>query len=118
MKRLVSLLALLLPLVAMARPLLIPPRHLQLPMPAEPQYEGQYSHNYYDVAIDGDVLLVSGQRTIDTNENTINGVCVFRRAADGGWNHAGPRDLRRRAPVLARADHQPGGERALLGNGV
>src|SRR5262245_51392237 len=90
MKRLVSLLVVLLPLVAVSRPLLVPPKHLELPLPAPEGYPGQWGPDYFGVAIDGDTVLASARRTIDTNSDTVTGVYVFQRSADGSWNYAGP----------------------------
>ena len=89
MKRVVSLLALLLPLAALARPLLVPPKHLQLPLPAAEAYPGQWGPEYGDVAIDGDTVVVAARRTLDTSGSTTIGAYVFQRAADGKWNYAG-----------------------------
>lgn len=89
MKRLVSLLVLVLPLATLARPLLIPPKRLQMPLPAEEGYPGQWGPEYGYMAIDGDTVLVSARRTLDTQGTTTVGVYIFQRAADGNWNYAG-----------------------------
>jgi hypothetical protein len=89
MKRLISLLVLVLPLAAVARPLLIPPKHLQLPLPAEEGYPGQWGPEYADVAIDGDTVLASARRTVNTAGDSTIGVYIFQRAASGTWNYAG-----------------------------
>jgi hypothetical protein len=45
---------------------------------------------FFDVAIDGDVVLASAQRAINTNDDRINGVYIFQRAPDGRWNYSSP----------------------------
>ena len=61
-----------------ARPLLIPPKHLQLAGAIE----------YRSVAVDGDTLLVGANRAI--NADNVTGVYIFQRAANGDWNYSGP----------------------------
>ena len=45
--------------------------------------------NIHSVAIDGDTVMASAQRSISTSER-VNGVYVFQRAADGRWNFQAP----------------------------
>ena len=72
-----------------ARPLLLPPQNLSLPLPPDPQYEGQFAPLYYGVAIDSGTMLVSGQRAINTQNDRIDGVYIFERNAAGRWAYAG-----------------------------
>ena len=82
----VSLLASCIP-IALARPLLIPPKHLVVPQCCEVFEVGE--PNISSVAIDGDTVMASAQRSISTSER-VNGVYIFQRAADGSWNFQAP----------------------------
>lgn len=82
----VSLLATCMP-IALARPLLIPPKHLVVPQCCEVFEVGE--PNISSVAIDGDTVMASAQRSISTSER-VNGVYIFQRAADGSWNFQAP----------------------------
>ena len=79
----------LLPLAAAARPLLIPPKHLALPLPGNPPFVNAWDPSYYSVAIDGDTVLASAQRVVNTNGDRVNGVYIFQRNANGAWKFAG-----------------------------
>ena len=72
-----------------ARPLLVPPQNLSIPLSGVPQYEGQFAPLYYGVAIDSGTMLVSGQRAINTQNERIDGVYIFERNAAGRWAYAG-----------------------------
>ena len=72
---------------ALARPLLIPPKHLVVPQCCEPFQVGEPIIN--SVAIDGDTVMASALRSISLNER-VNGVYIFQRAADGSWNFQAP----------------------------
>jgi hypothetical protein len=76
--------------VAWARPLLVPPQNLALPMPAAPpEYESTLSPFYFGVAIDGGTLLVQAQRAINIQNDRVHGVYIFERNAAGRWAYAG-----------------------------
>ena len=77
----ISLLASCIP-IALARPLLIPPKRLVMP-------DEIGGVNIHSVAIDGDTVMASAQRWISTSE-LVNGVYIFQRAADGRWNFQAP----------------------------
>ncbi len=72
-----------------ARPLLVAPKHLELPLPPGAQ-PGQFPPEFGPPAIDGDTVLVGARRAINTNNVYIDGVYIFQRAANGTWNYAGP----------------------------
>ena len=71
-----------------ARPLLLPPQNLVMPPPAGQHYEEQFPHRYYSVAIDSGTLLVSAQRSINAQNDRVDGVYIFERNADGRWAYA------------------------------
>jgi hypothetical protein len=71
-------------------------------LPGQPSYESQFDPLIYRVAIDGDTALVAAKRTIDTSNNTAEGVYVFERDAAGLWTYRGPL-----IEHTARADHEP-----------
>src|SRR5687768_9730909 len=76
--------------VAMARPLLVPPQNLSVPLAGVPQYEGHLAPIYSSVAVDEGTLLVNAHRPVDNQrENDINGIYIFERNAAGRWNYAG-----------------------------
>jgi hypothetical protein len=76
--------------VAMARPLLVPPQNLSVPLAGVPQYEGHLAPMYSSVAIDEGTLLVNARRPVDSDsQNDITGVYIFQRNAEGRWNYAG-----------------------------
>jgi hypothetical protein len=87
MKRVVSLLVALLPLAALACPLLIPPKRLDL-RPTAPPYTGIFRPDISSVAIDGDTVAVAAQRPVGDNEVRY-GEFLFGRAADARPNAAG-----------------------------
>ena len=74
---------------ALSRPLLLPPKRLVLPQCCDPN---QQEPNFSSVAIDGDTVLASAQRSISDSER-VNGVYIFQRAADGAGisRHRSPR---------------------------
>src|SRR4249920_1265517 len=65
-----------------ARPLLLPPKHLELP----PQFNLEFGAP----AIDGDTVMVPASRAINANNERIDGVYIFQRDTTGNWNYAGP----------------------------
>ncbi len=73
-----------------ARPLLVPPKHLDLPLPPGAQAGGPFDPDYRAAAIDGDTVFVAANRAITATNDRVNGVYIFQRAANGNWNYAGP----------------------------
>ena len=65
-----------------ARPLLLPPKHLELP----PQFNLEFGAP----AIDGDTVMVPASRAINADNERIDGVYIFQRDTAGNWNYAGP----------------------------
>ena len=92
MRRIIAIVVLTLAAQACwARPLLVPPKHLQLPVPAGTRSGDPYYAPEFGVpAIDGDTVLVGARRAINANNDRIDGVYIFQRNADGNWNYAGP----------------------------
>ena len=92
MRRIIAIVVLTLAAQACwARPLLVPPKHLQLPVPAGTWSGDPYYAPEFGVpAIDGDTVLVGARRAINANNDRIDGVYIFQRNADGNWNYAGP----------------------------
>ena len=70
-----------------ARPLLVAPKHLELPLPAN---SGAFDPEYGTPAIDGNTVLVAANRAININNDRVAGVYIFQRATNGNWNYAGP----------------------------
>src|SRR5690349_18199847 len=89
MKGLVILVLTAICALAQARPLLIAPTHLQIPLPATPEYPSQYQTLFAHIAIDGDFVLVAANRATNTSGGRTDGVYIFQRAADGAWNYGG-----------------------------
>src|SRR4051812_22167027 len=76
---------------ALARPLLVPPKQrLSVPQLVQEQSPGDWPTIYGAVAIDGDSLLVSARRVINTNGDRSEGVYLFQRAASGTWSYVKP----------------------------
>ena len=65
-----------------ARPLLLPPKHLELP----PEFNLEFGAP----GIDGDTVMVPASRAINANNERIYGVYIFQRDTTGNWNYAGP----------------------------
>jgi hypothetical protein len=73
----------------LARPLLIAPKHLYLPLGDLPRHLGIFP-DFFSVAIDGDTVLASANRPLNMDNERISGVYIFERAADGNWAYVGP----------------------------
>jgi hypothetical protein len=71
---------------AWSRPALVAPTRVQVPYLIEPQYPGQYLHNYGPPAIDGDTLLAPASRVVNDQYDRRDGVFLFQRDAAGTWN--------------------------------
>jgi hypothetical protein len=71
---------------AWSRPALVAPKRVQVPYLIEPQYPGQYLHNYGPPAIDGDTLLAPASRVVNDQYDRRDGVFLFQRGAAGNWN--------------------------------
>ena len=74
-----------------ARPLLIPPKHLEMPLPPGADLsQSRFAPNFGAPVIDGDTVLVPANRAINANNDRTDGVYIFERDATGHWNYAGP----------------------------
>ena len=75
---------------AAARPLLVPPQNLTLPLPGDPvDSSGYLDPFYFGVAIDGGRMLVYARRAINIQNDRVDGVYIFERNAAGRWAYAG-----------------------------
>ena len=81
-----------------ARPLLVPPKHLELPLPAGAQSPGPFDPDSARPAIDGDTVLVAANRAINANNDRVDGVYIFQRDDQWQLELCGPA---RRRPKLA-----------------
>lgn len=91
MKRTLLTVALLVPMVAFARPLLIAPQRLVMPTPPPPYPASlELAPEYSSVAIDGNTVMASANRALNTDNDRINGVYIWQRDAGGHWNYSGP----------------------------
>jgi hypothetical protein len=86
---LATLLAASCPIIA--RPLLVAPKQrLAIPQLIQGSNPGDYPTYYHAAVVDGDSLLVSASRVVDTDGNRSEGTYLFQRGANGRWAYVKP----------------------------